>query len=110
MSDIMILVQAVLQLFCHKVALLYKMQKSEKGDNAVKYLQKFAKIQSGHLHLGHNLCVKYHDPYSSGSPDTFFSQCTLWIKYLSMKREIIQSNIHRVLQKVNKVIYTIYPN
>ena len=42
----MILVQAVLQIFCWQAiltALLYKMPKSEKGDNYAKYLQNFAK-------------------------------------------------------------------
>ena len=31
-------------------------------------------------------------------------------KRLSRKRGIIQSNIHRILRKVNQVIYIIYPN
>ena len=37
--DIMILAQAVIQM----IALLYKMPKSETGDNSAKYLQNFAK-------------------------------------------------------------------
>ena len=44
------------------------MHKSEKGDNSANYLQNFAKSESGHLHLGHTLCAKYHEPNSSGSP------------------------------------------
>ena len=43
MHNIMILAQAVLQIFVHNVALLHKMTKSEKGENSVKYLQNFAK-------------------------------------------------------------------
>ena len=44
--DIMILTQGVSQLqlyFVDKIALLYNMPKSEKGDNSAKYLQNFAK-------------------------------------------------------------------
>ena len=40
MPDIMILSTY----FVDKVALLYKMPKSEKGDNSAKYLQNFTKI------------------------------------------------------------------
>ena len=44
MPEIMILAQVVFQIyFVHKVALLHKMTKSEKGDNSVKYLEKFVK-------------------------------------------------------------------
>ena len=31
------------------------MPKSEKGDNSAKYLQTFAKNQTGHLHFEHNM-------------------------------------------------------
>ena len=41
--DIIILAQGVLQLFFDKIALLYKMPKSEKGNNSTNYLQNFAK-------------------------------------------------------------------
>ena len=40
----------------------------------------------------------------------FCSQCPLWLKCLCLKREIIQSTIHRILGKVNEVIYIMYPN
>ena len=50
------------------------MSKSEKGDNSTKYSQNFTKSLSGHLHLGNNLCVKYHDSSSSSSPDTLLTR------------------------------------
>ena len=51
--DIMILAQAILQwYFVDKVALLYKMPKSEKGANSAKYFLKNAINLSGHLPLG----------------------------------------------------------
>ena len=40
----------------------------------------------------------------------FCSQCPLWVKFLSPKRGIIQSNFDRILWKVNQVIYIMYPN
>ena len=41
--DTMILALQFSRYFVHKITLLYKMLKSEKGDNSVKYLQNFAK-------------------------------------------------------------------
>ena len=43
MPDIVILAQAALHIFCWQVALLWKMPKSEKGDNSAKYLGNFTK-------------------------------------------------------------------
>ena len=40
----------------------------------------------------------------------FCSQGLLWVKCLSPKRGIIQSNFYRVLWKVNQVISIMYPN
>ena len=37
-------------------------------------------------------------------------QGPLWVKCLSLKRGIIQSNVYRILRKVNKVIYIMYLN
>ena len=42
--------------------------------------------------------------------EIFCSQGPLWVKCLSPKREIIQSNFDRILLKVNQVIYIVYPN
>ena len=40
----------------------------------------------------------------------FSSQSPLWVKCLSLKRGIIQSNFARIFRKVNQVIYIMYPN
>ena len=40
----------------------------------------------------------------------FSSQGPLWVKCLSLKRGIIQSNFARIFRKVNQVIYIMYPN
>ena len=49
----------------------------------------------------------YHDPSSSEFPDILFTRLLFHIKWQSQKREIIQSNIYRILPKVNQVIYTL---
>ena len=54
------------------------------------------KVKSGHLHIRHNMCVKYHDPSSSGSPDILFT-ISIGLQCVSQKRGIIQSNIHKLL-------------
>ena len=76
------------------------MHKSEKGDNLAK---------SGHLHLRHNLCVKYHDSSSGGSLDILLTRSHR-LQRVSLKRGIIHSNIQRILRKVNQVICIMYPN
>ena len=56
------------------------MHKSKKEDNPAKYLQNFAKSIPSHLHLGHNLCARYNDTCSNGSPVvllTRFHRCTM---------------------------------
>ena len=40
----------------------------------------------------------------------FCSQCPLWLKWLSLKRGLIQTNIHRILRKYNQVICIMCPN
>ena len=72
--DIMILAEAVLQIFCSQGFFTTYNDKVGKGDNSVKYLQKFAKSLSGHLQLRPNLYAKYHDPYLRGSPDIVFTR------------------------------------
>ena len=45
-----------------------------------------------------------------GPLQIFLSQGPLWFKCLSLKRRIVQSNVHRILWKVNEDIYIMYPN
>ena len=49
----------------------------------------------------------YHDPSASGSPDILFTKLFFHTNRQSLKRVMIQSNIYRILPKVNKVIYTL---
>ena len=49
----------------------------------------------------------YRDPSSSSSPDILLTSCFTIQNALSLKREIIQPNIYRILPKLNQVIYTL---
>ena len=40
----------------------------------------------------------------------FCSHCPLSVKCLSLKREIIQSNVYKLLPKINQIIYTLGTN
>ena len=72
----------------------------KRAHNSAKCLQHFVISKSGHLDTMHML---------SGSPDTLFTRSFMG-KCLSLERGVIQTNIHRILWKVNQVIYTMYPN
>ena len=62
---------------------------------------------NSHLHHVPKLYTCYHDPSPSDSPDTLFTWLLYYTKGQSCKKEIIQSNIYRILPKVNQVIYTL---
>ena len=80
------------------------MHKSEKGDNSAKYSQNLWKVNQV-IYTLVTICV---------SNIMILAQAVLcWqglfgLNALSLKREIIQSNIHRILRKVNQVIYIVY--
>ena len=85
------------------------MPKSEKGDNSVKYLQNFAKINQ----VIYSLDTIYEPNIVILAESVLQILCShgpLWAKCLSLKRGIIQSNFVRILWKVNQVIYIMYLN
>ena len=53
--------------------------------------------------------AKYHGPSSSGSPDILLTRFRRFTMHKS-KKDIVLSNIHRILRKVNYVICIMYPN
>ena len=59
MSDIMILDQAVLKLFCLQVSFTTHMPKSENVDNSVKYLHNLPKVNQAIYTLDTN-CMPYN--------------------------------------------------
>ena len=62
-------------------------------------------------HFDYKLFAKYHDPSSSGSPVILLTRLLYYTRCQSRKTKfsqfIIQSNIYRILPKVNQVIYTL---
>ena len=100
MPNIMTLPQAVLQIVCSQVLLWVKCLNLKSG-----ILTEF--YESGNLHHVSKLYAWYHDPSSSRSPGILFTRLLFNTKRYSRKREIIQSNIYRILPKVNQVIYTL---
>ena len=56
------------------------MPKSEKGHNSNIY----GSVPNVN-HLGHNMCAKYHDPSSSGSPDILLTRFHRFTMHKSKK-------------------------
>ena len=65
------------------------------------------KSQSGDLHHVSKLYGFYQDPSSSASPDILITRLLYYKKCQSRKKQIIQTNIYRILLMVNQVIYTL---
>ena len=91
MLGIMILAQVVLQIFFffQKVALLYKMPKSEMVLIQPDMYRIFAIICMPNIMILAQAVLQIFCSHSLYDPS--------WLKCLSMKRGIIQSNIHRLL-------------
>ena len=93
MPDIIILAQVVLRIFC--VACPHKMTKSEKGDNSNIYriLPKVNQV----IYTLDTFCMPNIMTLAQAILEIFCSQCPLWVKCVSEKRGIIQSNFDRIL-------------
>ena len=87
MPNIMTLAQAVLQIFCSQCCLSTQNNMSEKGDNSVKYLQNTLDT----------ICMQNIMTLAQAVLQILCSQGPLWVKCLSLKRAIIQSNFDRIL-------------
>ena len=106
MPVIVILVQVVLQLLCSQGCLTIQNAKVGKEiiqANIYRILPTFNQI----IYTLDTICMPNIMILAQAVFQTFCSQCLLWVKCLSMKRGLIQSNIHRILRKVNQAIYTI---
>ena len=103
---IIILAQAVLEIFCSEGPLWVECLSLKRGIIQSNFDRILWKVNlSGHLHHAPKLYARYHDPSSSSSPDILFTRSLYYTKCQSQKREIIQSNICSILSKVNQVIY-----
>ena len=106
MPDIVILAQAVLQIFCWQGRLLYyKKCQSRKREiiqpNNYGILPKLNQV----IYTLNTICMPKIMTIAQVVLQVF---CPVWVKFLRMKREIIQSNIHQILWKVNQVICIMY--
>ena len=88
--DDIILVQAVLQIFCCQDCFILRNAKVGISQIFIEFCQKL--IRSSTAHLGHNLCVKYHDPSSSGSPDLYlYTLDTIYVSNMILAQAVLQT-------------------
>ena len=104
MPNVMTLAQAVIQIFCSQGPLWVKCLRLKRGIIQSNFNRILWNVNQVINHVS-KLYAWYHDPSSSDSPDILFIRLLFHTKRQSRKREIIQSNICRILPKVNQVIY-----
>ena len=109
MPNIMILAQVVIQIFCWQgsIGLQCISRKREIiQPNIHRILRKVNQV----IYILATICVSNIMILAQAVLRILCWQGPLWVKCLSLKRGIIQSNIHRILPKVNWVIYIMYLN
>ena len=107
--NIMILAQAVSQIFCWQgsIGLQCLSRKREIiQPNIHRILQKVNQV----IYILDTICVSNIMILAQAVLQILCWQGPLWGKCLSLKRGIIQSNINTILWKVNQVIYIMYLN
>ena len=98
MHDIMILAQGVLQIFVLHVALRYNFfSQSRKRETIQKNINKILPNVNQVIYALNAICMPNIMILAQGVLQIFCSQRPLWVKYLSMKGGIIQSNIYKIL-------------
>ena len=98
MPDIMILAQAVIQIFCWQgfIGLQCVSWKREIIQPNTEFHEQFQVI-----YTLDTICVSNIMILTQAVLQILCWQGPLWVKCLSLKRGIIQSNIHRILWKIN---------
>ena len=107
--NIMILAQAVFQIFCWQgsIGLQCISRKRELiQPNTHRILRKVNQV----IYTLYPICVFNIMILAQAVLQILCWQGPLCVKCQSLKRGIIQSNIHRILRKVNQVIYSMYLN
>ena len=109
MPVIMILAQAVLQIFISQ-SCFSTQNDSQKREiiqsNIFRILPKVNQV----IYILDTFCMPNIMTLAQTVLQVFCSQDPLWVKCPSPKWGIIQSNFDRILWKVNQVIYIMYPN
>ena len=104
MANIMILAQAVLQIFCSQSILwvhCLSLKREIILSNVHRILWKVNQI----IYTLDTICMAIVPILAQAILHIFCSQCPLWVQCLCLKRGIIQLNGHRILWKVHQVIY-----
>ena len=107
--NIMVLAQAVLQIFCWQgsIGLQCISQKREIiQPNIYRILPKVNKV----IYTLNTICVPNSMILAQAVLQLFCWQGSIGLQCISRKRGIIQSNFPRILWKVNQVICIMYPN
>ena len=106
MPNIMILAQAVIQIFCWQGSIGLQCV-SRKREIIQPNIHRISRKVNQVIYTLDIILVSNIMILAQAFLQIFCWQGLLWVKCLSLKREIIQSNIHRILRKVNQVIYTL---
>ena len=109
MPNIMILAQAVIQIFCWQ-GFIGLQRVSRKREIIQPNIQRILRKVNQVIYTLDTFCVTNITILAQAVLQILCWQSPLWVKCLSLKRGIIQSNIHRILRKVNQVIYIMYLN
>ena len=103
MPIIMILAHAVIQIFCWQGSIGLQCVRRKREiihPNIHRILRKVNQV----IYTLDTMCAKYHDPSSSGSPDTLLTMSFMsWMPKSEKANNSV--NIHRILRKVTQVIY-----
>ena len=110
MIDAIILAQAVLQILCWQDCFTIPKCQSRKRVIIQSYIYRILPKVIQVIYTLDTVCMPNFMILSWAVLQIYYWQGPLWVKCLSRKRGIIQSNIHRILRKVNQVIHIMYLN
>ena len=106
--DIKILAEEVLQIFCWQGCFTIQKCQSRKREiiqpNVYGMLPKLNQV----IYTLDTICMPKNMIIAQAVLQVFCWQGPVWVKFLSMERKIVQSNIHWILWKVNQVICIMY--
>ena len=87
----------------------YANRSKKKGITLSNIFTEFSKVDRV-IYILDTICMPNIMTPAQAIIQIFCSLCPLWINCLSLKRGIIQSNIHRILRENNHIIYIMNSN
>ena len=109
MPNIMILAQAVIQIFCWQGSIGLQCE-SRKREIIQPFTHRISRKVNQVIYTLDTICVSNIMILAQAVLQILCWQGPLWVKCPSLKRGIIQSNSHRILRNINMVIYIMYLN